>query len=352
MLFRSIGVGLVFAGLFSKEKRARSIETIVFTLCGIVPLAFAVISGTRVYNGWRHFYFVYPSLVLLMVHGLVGVHKYFKMRKFVAVIPIATAFYLLNCAFGIGVNYPQEHSFYNVLAGKNIEERFELDYWDLSIKEALNTILEREDKEFSVGCLNNPTLWGIERNYDKLINLNMKQLQAVPGTIILPRSQKKVEFKFPTVRDLKIVDDDPDIQLMARMIKVDDPITFVMSLKVLDFTYLLNACKNFDAGFDMHFELECPHCHGINPMQCLISESALFGQINMRDIISLEMKITKYLTYQISDNTAWPEFEMIAELTNVMIKEENEEMAKQESAAKAKAQAAQAQAHSRNFRTH
>ena len=177
LFLTAIGVGLAFAGLFSKEKRERSIETIVFTLCGMVPLAFAVISGTRVYNGWRHFYFVYPSLVLLMVHGLVGVHKYFKIRKFAAVIPVATAFYLLNCAFGIGANYPQEHSFYNALAGNNIEERFELDYWDLSIKEALNSILEREDKEFSVGCLNNPTLWGIERNYDKLINLNKLRIE-------------------------------------------------------------------------------------------------------------------------------------------------------------------------------
>ena len=170
----AIGTGLTAAGLFTNkdEKRARSIETIVFTLCGAVPLAFAVISGTRVYNGWRHFYFVYPSLVLLMVHGLAGVHKYFKMRKFAAVIPIATVFYLLNCALGIGANYPQEHSFYNMLAGKNVEERFELDYWDLSIEEALNTILEREEKEFSVGCLNNPTLWGIERNYYRLINLD------------------------------------------------------------------------------------------------------------------------------------------------------------------------------------
>ena len=174
----AIGTGLAAAGLFAKgEKRARSIETIVFTLCGIVPLAFAVISGTRVYNGWRHFYFVYPSLVLLMVHGLIGLHKYLKRRKFAAIVPIATALYLLNCAFGIGMNYPQEHSFYNVLAGKNIEERFELDYWDLSIKEALNTILDREEKEFSVGCLNNPTLWGIERNYDKLINLNKLRIE-------------------------------------------------------------------------------------------------------------------------------------------------------------------------------
>jgi hypothetical protein len=43
---------------------------------------------------------------------------------------------------------------------------------------------------------------------------------------------------------------------------------------------------------------------------------------------------------------------MIAELTNVMIKEENEETAKQEAAAKAKAQAAQAQARSKSYRTH
>jgi hypothetical protein len=170
----AIGTGLTAAGLFTNkdEKRARSIEIIVFTLCGAVPLAFAVISGTRVYNGWRHFYFVYPSLILLMVHGLIGIHRYLKKRKLAAVIPIATGFYLLNCALGIGANYPQEHSFYNMLAGKNIEERFELDYWDLSIEEALNTILEREEKEFSVGCLNNPTLWGIERNYDRLINLD------------------------------------------------------------------------------------------------------------------------------------------------------------------------------------
>ena len=178
LLLLASGVVLTFAGLFmGKEKRSKSIQTIVFTICGIVPLAFAVISGTRVYNGWRHFYFVYPSLVLLMVHGLVGIHKFLKKRKLAAVIPVATATYLLSCAFGIGVNYPQEHSFYNVLAGENIEERFELDYWDLSIKEALNTILEREEKEFSVGCLNNPTLWGIERNYDKLINLNKLRIE-------------------------------------------------------------------------------------------------------------------------------------------------------------------------------
>lgn len=185
-----------------------------------------------------------------------------------------------------------------------------------------------------------------------LDDIPIKYLQRRPGQIILPKSGQTVELKLPTVADLRIADEDPEVQKVARMVKVADPIGFVLNLKAMDFAYLLNAVEEFDVGFDMKFELECPHCHTVNPMQCLISESSLFGQINMRDIISLSMKITKYLTYQISDDTPWPEFEMIAELTNAMIKEENEEMQKQEAAAKAKAQAAQSQARSRNYRSH
>lgn len=186
----------------------------------------------------------------------------------------------------------------------------------------------------------------------KLDDIPIKQLYAMPGTVVLPKTQREVRLKLPTVKDLSIIDDDPDVQLIARMVDEAEPIQFVMNMKVLDFTYLLNVCKSFDVGFDMKFELECPYCHSNNPLQCIISESALFGQINMRDILSISMKITKYLTYQIADDTSWPEFEMIAELTNAMIKEENTEMAKQEAAAKAKAQAAQSQARSRNYRTH
>ncbi len=194
-----------------------------------------------------------------------------------------------------------------------------------------------------------------KRSFEHTIALDdipIIQLQQAPGEVTLPRSGQVVKIKLPTVKDLKITDNDPDVQKMARMIDVDDPVGFIMKLKALDYTFLLNVIKQYDAGFDMKFEIECPHCHGTNMIECLISEQALFGQINIRDVIQLELKITKYLTYQLSDDTPWPEFEMIAELTNVMIKEENEETAKQEAAAKAKAQAAQAQAKSKSYRTH
>lgn len=184
----------------------------------------------------------------------------------------------------------------------------------------------------------------------KLDDLPIKYLQHPPSKVVLPRSGQLVQLKLPTVKDLQIVDDDRDVQKIARMIDVPDAVPFVLSLKAMDFAYLLHVADEFDVGFDMKFEPECPHCHAVNQLECVISESALFGQINMRDVISLSMKITKYLTYQVSDDTPWPEFEMIAELTNAMIKEENEEMQKQEAAAKAKAQAAQSQARTSSYR--
>lgn len=186
----------------------------------------------------------------------------------------------------------------------------------------------------------------------KLDDLPIKYLERPPGEVVLPRSGKTIQLKLPTVKDLRIVDDDHDVQRIARMIDVVDPVAFTLSLKAMDFAFLLHIADEFDVGFDMKFEPECPHCHGANHLVCVISESSLFGQINMRDIISLSMKITKYLTYQIGDDTPWPEFEMIAELTNAMIKEENEEMQKQEAAAKAKAQAAQSQARASSYRRH
>ena len=38
-------------------------------LLWLLPLAFAVLTRTRVYNGWRHFYFLYGPMLALAVLG-------------------------------------------------------------------------------------------------------------------------------------------------------------------------------------------------------------------------------------------------------------------------------------------
>ncbi|GAJ22942.1 unnamed protein product, partial [marine sediment metagenome] len=44
-------------------------------------------------------------------------------------------------------NHPHQNVYFNFFAGKNIKERFELDYWGLSYKQALEYVLENDSSE-------------------------------------------------------------------------------------------------------------------------------------------------------------------------------------------------------------
>ena len=45
-------------------------------------------------------------------------------------------------------NHPHQNVYFNFLPGKNIETKFELDYWGLSNKQALEYILKNDSKTF------------------------------------------------------------------------------------------------------------------------------------------------------------------------------------------------------------
>lgn len=138
---------------------------LVSIIAGAVPLMYAVLSGTPVYNGWRHFYFVYASVIMAAGYGAWRLWQLARGEKIKKLLGIAAKCYVGILILGIAVNYPQEHSFYNFLAGKNIEEKYELDYWDLSVKQALEVIVKDTDTEqIQIGALNSPTIWGLEQN--------------------------------------------------------------------------------------------------------------------------------------------------------------------------------------------
>jgi len=179
------GCGCLWAAVDFVRKKGKCLENIGYVLvilfAGAVPLAYAVLMATPLYNGWRHFYFVYASMMMGAGYGAFRIWQVVRARGGERYVNAAAVLYLLVLAVGIAVNYPQEHSYYNVLAGKNVVERYELDYWDMSIKQACESVLEHlEERELmsakaepvdgdegiklKVGALNLPTSWGVEGN--------------------------------------------------------------------------------------------------------------------------------------------------------------------------------------------
>lgn len=182
----------------------------------------------------------------------------------------------------------------------------------------------------NTGFASNITLDSLEINY----------LDRIPSPIVLPVSNDTIEIKLPKMSDLKYVDEDLDIQMMARMIKVENPLQYIYELNARDYIALLDYCKKFNVGFNNMLELECPHCHFSNIVKILFTDMSIFNSFSLMEILNLTTRITKYTNVQISDDMSWAELEMLQEVTNNMIKEENDEAAKQEAKAKAKAASA------------
>lgn len=135
----------------------------------MVPLGYAVLSGTPVYNGWRHFYFCYASIIVSAAYGISLLQRIAGRAKKLFLADFVLAAYLLALVLGIAVNYPYEYAYYNFLAGSNIESKYELDYWDMSFRQAYSKILESTEEEtIKIGTVSNPAMWGMESQIDTI----------------------------------------------------------------------------------------------------------------------------------------------------------------------------------------
>ena len=69
-------------------------------------------------------------------------------------------------------NHPHQNVYFNFLAGKNIEKKFELDYWGLSNKQAYEYILKNDsDDKILIGTASSNHL----RNSKKILTIDERK---------------------------------------------------------------------------------------------------------------------------------------------------------------------------------
>ncbi|MBQ6605757.1 glycosyltransferase family 39 protein [Candidatus Saccharibacteria bacterium] len=134
---------LIFIDLSKNIKQKKfDFTNFVFLLVFVmflVPFLFAVLSNPNLYNGWRHFYFLY-SLMLIVGSYLVFKLKDYK-RTNITVITIICITLLSDvfCLFKYGM---ANTAYYNILLGtNNLAGVYELDYYNVSSGEALKQFL-------------------------------------------------------------------------------------------------------------------------------------------------------------------------------------------------------------------
>lgn len=133
-----------FSALTSERKIDRLHLTSI--LLFILPGLSAILLKSVLYDDCRHFFFVYPFFIIMTLLGFLWVKQKLEGRyKFKTIYFYGgMAIFLLPILVKMVMLHPFEYVYFNGLAGKDIEKKFETDYWGISYKEGFDYILEAE----------------------------------------------------------------------------------------------------------------------------------------------------------------------------------------------------------------
>ena len=115
--------------------------------CALLPVVAAISLNSNLYNGWRHLYFIYAPICVLVAFGLRWISSLPKPGFRAAAYALAAVGIAL-AVVQMALIHPYQNDYFNPLADKSaLAERWKMDYWYVSRKEALETILKTQPTE-------------------------------------------------------------------------------------------------------------------------------------------------------------------------------------------------------------
>lgn len=126
----------------------------------VLPVLAIIILNSVLYNGWRQVYFVYPPIIVLTICGIYYLHTYCSKLPFRisnSIVPMVVIICCIYTAVTMYRIHPFQNIYFNALAGNNIEERFESDYWGISFRKNLEYVTHSDSRDSILICVENIT---------------------------------------------------------------------------------------------------------------------------------------------------------------------------------------------------
>ncbi|WP_191907042.1 glycosyltransferase family protein [Adhaeribacter soli] len=119
-----------------------------------VPATAAIVLNLVFYDGWRHFYFLYPWFVYLATVGLSEllslISRVKNERQRLLLRNALAGLWLIligKVAFWMVLNHPHQQVYFSIFSSDKVRQQFELDYWGLSYREGLEFVVADSKKE-------------------------------------------------------------------------------------------------------------------------------------------------------------------------------------------------------------
>ena len=145
IIFRILNIDdkSVYKDLWRGEKE---MIDFLFFLNLIIPILAIVIMHSSIYTGWRHLYFIYPSVIFFVVYSI-KIFNIFFIKKLSNIIFLVFLIFTPTTLW-MYKNHPFQYVYFNSFFKNNFNKYFDMDYWGLSNYHALRYILKNnKDKE-------------------------------------------------------------------------------------------------------------------------------------------------------------------------------------------------------------
>jgi hypothetical protein len=132
-------------GLWASDEE---LQDILFFGLFAAPVAAVILLRPVLFDGWRHLYFIYPAFLLLAIRGWVslwGNESAWTIRK--SILTVFTAMSMVHTVAWMWKAHPFQNVYFNALAGTDLRSRYDLDYWGLANRKALEFILKHDPGE-------------------------------------------------------------------------------------------------------------------------------------------------------------------------------------------------------------
>lgn len=136
-----------FIGLIAVCRQAGARPWLVLVMASFLPLGYAVYKEMPVYNSWRHFLFVYPPAAATLVSGIVLLIQRLRHPALLQlVLYTAVLVGLIPSTIWSLHNQPYQYQYYNETVGgyRGANYSYDTDYWQMSLREAIDWIATRD----------------------------------------------------------------------------------------------------------------------------------------------------------------------------------------------------------------
>lgn len=128
----------------------RNAYWIVIFMWAFLPATIVILLRSNLYDSWRHMFFIYPAYILVSILGFYKIYQYKSkghFGKLISILPIIIIFTILADPIQFLVKYhPFGNVYFNSFAGEpgKIYKSYDMDYWGLSYKQAIDYILNTD----------------------------------------------------------------------------------------------------------------------------------------------------------------------------------------------------------------